>query len=56
MCFTESVKEEPKQVDTVKMSQPFRQNRMKASLTVPTAEDIAAIKHKKKVTHMISFF
>ncbi|XP_056018280.1 Golgi-specific brefeldin A-resistance guanine nucleotide exchange factor 1-like isoform X3 [Ostrea edulis] len=45
----ESSKEDPKHLDTVKISQPFRQNRMKVSLTVPTAEDIAAIKHKKKL-------
>ncbi|XP_061196225.1 Golgi-specific brefeldin A-resistance guanine nucleotide exchange factor 1-like isoform X2 [Saccostrea echinata] len=45
----ESSKEEPKQKDTAKRSPSFRQNRMKVSSTIPTAEDIATIKHKKKL-------
>lgn len=47
--FTENIKEEPKHKDPVTKTQSFRQNRMKVSAPIPTVEDIATIKHKKKV-------
>lgn len=43
------MKEEPKHKDPVTKTQSFRQNRMKVSAPIPTVEDIATIKHKKKV-------
>lgn len=47
--FTENLKEEPKHKDPVTKTQSFRQNRMKVSAPIPSVEDIATIKHKKKV-------
>ena len=47
--FTESSKEESKHKDNTGRTQPFRKNRMKVSTSIPTVEDIATIKHKKKV-------
>lgn len=45
----ENIKEEPKHKDPVTKTQSFRQNRMKVSAPIPTVEDIATIKHKKKL-------
>ncbi|XP_078316966.1 Golgi-specific brefeldin A-resistance guanine nucleotide exchange factor 1-like isoform X2 [Crassostrea virginica] len=45
----ESSKEESKHKDNTGRTQPFRKNRMKVSTSIPTVEDIATIKHKKKL-------